>query len=68
MVRQKTGYKQAKIMETEQGRIWFTYFDILENPDPGKPDPLKIEALSSSGVIVWKDGIYEDNFSGEADE
>ncbi|WP_238933340.1 hypothetical protein [Brevibacillus choshinensis] len=55
-------------METEQGRIWFTYFDILENPDPGKPDPLKIEALSSSGVIVWKDGIYEDNFSGEADE
>lgn len=58
MVRQNTLNQQAKIISTEQGRYWFTYFDYLEEA-PGQPDPLKIEALSGDGEIVWKDGVYD---------
>ncbi|MBP1933369.1 hypothetical protein [Ammoniphilus resinae] len=59
MIKQETLESQAKIIETEQGRIWFTYFDTLENANP---DPLKVEALSDSGQIVWKEGIYDGKF------
>lgn len=58
LVRQNTLNQQAKIISTEQGRYWFTYFDYLEEA-PGQPDPLKIEALTGDGKIVWKDGIYD---------
>jgi hypothetical protein len=61
MVRQKTLNQQAKIVSTEQGRFWFTYFDNLEEA-PGQSDPLKIEALSGNGDIVWKDGIYDGKY------
>lgn len=59
MVRQLTLHRQAKIIDTEKGRIWYTYFDRLENADPGQPSPLKIEGLSSRGQLIWKEGIYE---------
>ncbi|RXT03934.1 hypothetical protein [Ammoniphilus sp. CFH 90114] len=65
MVRQETLSEQAKIIETEQGRVWFTYFDTLENADPA---PLKIEALSDRGQILWKEGIYDGKlFRGETE-
>lgn len=63
LVKQKTVEKKAKVIEIDKDLIiWFTYFDILEKPDPGKPDPLRIEALSSSREVLWKDGVYEDGF------
>lgn len=70
LVKQKTVEKKAKIIELDKDLIiWFTYFDILERPDPGKPDPLRIEALSSSGEVLWKHGVYEDGlFHGPTTE
>lgn len=62
-VKQKTLEKRAKVIEIDKGLdIWFTYFDILEEPDLRKPDPLKIEALSNNSEVLWKDGVYEDGF------
>lgn len=58
IVRQEKSEKLAEIVKTEQGRIWFTYFDQLEKGTNGHAYPLKIEALSSEGNIIWKEGVY----------
>jgi hypothetical protein len=59
IVKQKTEEKTANILYTKDGlKVWYAYFDILEEPNPGEPDPLKIEALSNEGEILWKDGVY----------
>ncbi len=59
VVKQKTIEKAGNIIQTEEGlTLWYTYFDILVEPNPGEPDPLKIEALSKEGDILWKDGVY----------
>ncbi|MGG0177570.1 hypothetical protein [Gottfriedia acidiceleris] len=59
IVKQKTMEKEAKIINTKQGiRVWFATFKFLEDADKGKPDPLKIEAYSREGKLVWKDGVY----------
>lgn len=59
MVKQKTLEKKAKIFKTKQGvRVWFATFKFLEDADKGKPDPLKIEAYSKDGKLIWKDGVY----------
>jgi hypothetical protein len=58
IVRQKNLDKQAKIVTTKQGRFWFTYFDNLEEA-ASQSDTLKIEAFTSEGNILWKDGIYD---------
>jgi len=63
VVKQITLEKKAKIIETNEGKtIWYATFDVLENADSGKPDPLKIEAYDSEGNIYWKDGYYEEGF------
>jgi hypothetical protein len=63
VVRQKTLENKVKVIEADNGmKIWFTYFDKLEESDSGEGAPLKIEALSSDGEILWKDGIYEGKF------
>ena len=52
IVKQKTEEKTANILYTKDGlKVWYAYFDILEEPNPGEPDPLKIEALSNEGEI-----------------
>lgn len=59
IVKQKTLEKKAKLIETKEGlRVWFVTFRILEDADIGKPDPLKIEAYSRDGNLIWKDGVY----------
>ncbi|KRE61911.1 hypothetical protein ASL11_23680 [Paenibacillus sp. Soil750] len=64
MIRQTTINQQAKIVSTVQRRVWFTYFENLED-SAGQSD-LKIEALSGNGDIVWKDGVYDGKyFHGE---
>jgi hypothetical protein len=35
--------------------VWYVTFDVLEKENP---DPLKIEASSDTGEILWKDGVY----------
>jgi hypothetical protein len=66
IVRQKSSDKQAEIVKTEQGCFWFTYFDKLDAATNGQADPLKIEALSSEGNLIWKDGVYDGKyFRGE---
>lgn len=63
LVKQKTLEKKAKVIEVEKGlSVWFTYFSILEKSDAGKPDPLRIEALSDNKEILWKDGVYEGKY------
>ncbi|MFC4808613.1 hypothetical protein [Paenibacillus sp. GCM10023250] len=59
IVKQRTLTKQAKIITTTQGRVWFTHFDELEAAASGQPDPLKIEALSRDGRVIWREGIYD---------
>lgn len=70
IVKQKTLEKKSSVVQTEkEQRIWFTYFDTLEKADPGQPAPLKIEALSSQGEILWKEGIYDGHlFRGAVNE
>ncbi|PQP87444.1 hypothetical protein CPT76_24260 [Paenibacillus sp. AR247] len=58
IVRQTTVNQQAKIVSTDQGRFWFTYFDNLDESS----DHLKIEALAGNGDIVWKDGVYDGKY------
>lgn len=62
LIRQKTEQTQAQIIQTEQGRFWFAYFDHLEDAAPGEPDPLQVEALSDKGDIIWKNGVYDGKF------
>ncbi|WNR44417.1 hypothetical protein [Paenibacillus roseipurpureus] len=61
MVRQKTLNQQARMVSTDKGRFWFTIFDNLEEA-AGQSDPLKIEAISAGGDIVWKDGVYNGKY------
>lgn len=56
LVKQKTVEKNAKIIKIDDNfSVWYVTFDVLEK---GTPDPLKIEASSDTGEILWKDGVY----------
>ncbi|MCA1029712.1 hypothetical protein LCL95_01545 [Bacillus timonensis] len=70
VVKQKTLVQEASILDSGKGyRVWYALFDRLENPSPGEPDPLKIEAFDLEGDILWKNGVYEDGlFSGRTDK
>lgn len=57
LVKQKTVEKNAKIIKIDDNfSVWYVTFDVLEK---GTPDPLKIEASSDKGEILWKDGVYK---------
>ncbi|QAY66013.1 hypothetical protein ET464_06030 [Paenibacillus protaetiae] len=56
IIRQMNSVKQAKIIQTEQGRFWFLIINKLD------PSILNIEALSSEDNIIWKDGVYDGKY------
>ncbi|MNC23889.1 hypothetical protein D3C75_719260 [compost metagenome] len=62
LIKQKTVEKQAIIVTANTLRVWYVSFDLLEKADPGSPDPLKIEASSSDGTVLWKSGVYDSTF------